>query len=83
MAPPEVQAIEMVLKTCRSAGRIEPHELDKIAAATLAYYEQRAEDFRAGTRDHDVSQNISALLRAYRCRVAFSEDQHAKKSVTV
>ncbi|MFL6603462.1 MAG: class I SAM-dependent methyltransferase [Steroidobacteraceae bacterium] len=43
--------------------RLEPHELDKIATATLAYYEERAEDFRAGTRDHDVSQNIDALLR--------------------
>ena len=43
--------------------RLEPHQLDKVATATLAYYEQRAEDFRAGTRDHDVSQNIAALLR--------------------
>jgi SAM-dependent methyltransferase len=43
--------------------RLEPHELDKIATATLSYYEQRAEDFRAGTRDHDVSQNIAALMR--------------------
>jgi len=24
---------------------------------------ERAEEFRAGTRDHDVSQNIAALLR--------------------
>jgi SAM-dependent methyltransferase len=36
---------------------------DKIAALTLEYYEQRAEEFRSGTRDHDVSQNIAALLR--------------------
>jgi SAM-dependent methyltransferase len=43
--------------------RLEAHELDKIATATLAYYEERAEDFRAGTRDHDVSQNIATLLR--------------------
>jgi SAM-dependent methyltransferase len=43
--------------------RLEPQELDKISTATLAYYEERAEDFRAGTRDHDVSQNIAALLR--------------------
>ncbi len=35
----------------------------KIAADTLEYYNQRAEDFRAGTRDHDVSQNIAALLQ--------------------
>src|SRR5260370_1666006 len=40
-----------------------PHELDKIATATLAHYEQHADEFRAGTRDHDVSQNISSLLR--------------------
>jgi len=36
---------------------------DQISALTLAHYEQRAEAFRAGTRDHDVSQNIDALLR--------------------
>jgi SAM-dependent methyltransferase len=35
----------------------------RITARTLAYYEGRAEAFRAGTRDHDVSQNIAALLR--------------------
>jgi hypothetical protein len=30
---------------------------------TLAHYDQRAEEFRASTRSHDVSQNIAALLR--------------------
>jgi SAM-dependent methyltransferase len=34
-----------------------------VSARTLAHYEQRAEDFRDATRDHDVSQNIGALLR--------------------
>jgi hypothetical protein len=29
---------------------------------TLAHYEQYVEEFRAGTRDHDVSQNIAWLL---------------------
>jgi SAM-dependent methyltransferase len=38
-------------------------DLRRIAAATLDHYEQRAEQFRAGTQDHDVSQNIAALLR--------------------
>jgi SAM-dependent methyltransferase len=42
---------------------LEPHDARRIAARTLAYYEQYAEEFRAGTRDHDVSQNIAALLR--------------------
>ena len=37
-------------------------DLDDIAARTLDHYDQRAEDFWKGTRDHDVSQNIAALL---------------------
>lgn len=34
-----------------------------IAALTLDDYRANAEAFREGTRDHDVSQNIDALLR--------------------
>jgi hypothetical protein len=41
----------------------EPQDVQEITARTLAYYEDRAEEFRAGTRDNDVSQNITALLR--------------------
>jgi SAM-dependent methyltransferase len=41
----------------------EEPDLEQIAALTLAHYNQRAEDFRAGTRDHDVRQNLDALLR--------------------
>ena len=29
---------------------------------TLAHYEQHADEFRGGTGDHDVSQNIAWLL---------------------
>lgn len=36
---------------------------DPISAATLAHYEGRAANFWEGTRGHDVSQNIDALLR--------------------
>ena len=35
-----------------------------ITRRTLADYTRRAESFRQGTRDHDVSQNIDALLSA-------------------
>lgn len=38
-------------------------DLQRISEATLEHYEQRAEDFWRGTREHDVSQNIAALLR--------------------
>jgi SAM-dependent methyltransferase len=41
----------------------EPSDLKTIASVTLEHYERRAQDFSAGTRDHDVSQNIAALLR--------------------
>ena len=41
----------------------EPSDLKTITSVTLEHYETRAQDFRAGTRDHDVSQNIAALLR--------------------
>jgi SAM-dependent methyltransferase len=37
-------------------------ELHRIAACTLAHYDQRAQAYWEGTRDHDVSQNIDALL---------------------
>lgn len=42
---------------------LEPHDLDAISAITLDDYQRNAEGFREGTRDHDVSQNIEALLR--------------------
>ncbi len=39
-------------------------ELGKISAGTLADYDRQAHAFWAGTRDHDVTQNIAALLDA-------------------
>jgi SAM-dependent methyltransferase len=42
---------------------LDPEELLQISAITLADYNATAERFRDGTRDHDVSQNIEALLR--------------------
>ena len=39
-------------------------DLDRIAAQTLAHYNRNADSFFAGTIDHDVSQNINALLGA-------------------
>ncbi|MDO8249434.1 MAG: class I SAM-dependent methyltransferase [Rhodoferax sp.] len=37
--------------------------LAESAQRTLAYYDQHAEDFFVGTRDHDVSQNMAAFLQ--------------------
>ena len=37
---------------------------DDISRSTLQHYNEHAEDFFAGTIDHDVSQNIDALLGA-------------------
>jgi SAM-dependent methyltransferase len=43
--------------------KLEPDDLREIAARTLSHYDRQAEEFRDGTRDHDVSQNVAALLR--------------------
>lgn len=47
-------------------------ELHRIAAGTLAHYEQRAAEFRDGTLGHDVSQNIAALLRHIKAEPPFT-----------
>jgi SAM-dependent methyltransferase len=41
-----------------------PEDLAKISSVTLEHYNQSADGFWAGTHDHDVSQNIAALLDA-------------------
>src|SRR5260221_6184812 len=41
---------------------LDRRELDDISARTLDHYNRSAEDFWKGTRGHDVSRNISALL---------------------
>ncbi|WP_228895375.1 class I SAM-dependent methyltransferase [Pseudoduganella aquatica] len=40
--------------------------ITRITQATLRHYEHSAQQFFEGTRDHDVSQNVSALLGAIR-----------------
>ncbi len=44
--------------------KLDPQDLEKIAHLTLEDYDQRAEEFWQGTRDHDVGQNIAALLQS-------------------
>jgi SAM-dependent methyltransferase len=47
-------------------------DLDATSRRTLEHYAQRAESFREGTRDHDVSQNIDALLAAIEAAPPFT-----------
>lgn len=42
--------------------RLSAEQLAQISALTVRHYQDCAEDFREGTREHDVSQNIAALL---------------------
>ena len=46
--------------------------MDEVSRRTLAHYDQRAEEFWLGTRDHDVRQNIDALLGAIDARPPFT-----------
>ena len=49
-----------------------PEALPDTSAATLEHYNRSAESFWEGTRDHDVSQNIAALLRHIQGQPPFS-----------
>ncbi|MDH4607897.1 class I SAM-dependent methyltransferase [Pseudomonas sp. BN102] len=51
---------------------LRPEDLASITATTLDDYNRNAEGFREGTRDHDVSQNIQALLRHIRGSAPFT-----------
>jgi SAM-dependent methyltransferase len=43
--------------------QLTPEDLQQITGRTLAHYDERARDFWEGTRDHDVRQNVEALLQ--------------------
>jgi hypothetical protein len=43
--------------------KLNSQDLNKIADVTLDFYNRHAQDFWEGTRDHDVSQNITAILQ--------------------
>jgi len=47
-------------------------ELQRAMAATLAHYDGSPDSFWHGTRDHDVSQNIAALLDAMEGEAPFA-----------
>ncbi len=40
-------------------------DLVEIEKLNIAHYDENAESFRIGTKDHDVSQNIAALIDAF------------------
>ena len=47
-------------------GAMSAGSRDDISSLTIGHYDLNAESFFEGTRDHDVSQNIAALLAAIR-----------------
>ncbi len=44
-------------------AKLEPRALREATERTLEHYQANAETFRSRTRDHDVRQNLEALLR--------------------
>jgi SAM-dependent methyltransferase len=51
---------------------LQPDDLAQITATTLAHYDRNAQEFRERTWDHDVQQNIDALLRHISAAPPFS-----------
>ncbi|WP_295762684.1 bifunctional 2-polyprenyl-6-hydroxyphenol methylase/3-demethylubiquinol 3-O-methyltransferase UbiG [Undibacterium sp.] len=52
--------------------KLNEQELSQLSERTLAHYDQNAEDFFIGTREHDVRQNITALLEQIQSAAPFS-----------
>ena len=52
--------------------KLDLQDLATIADLTLEHYNRHAEAFWEGTRDHDVSQNIEALLRHIEGEASFA-----------
>ncbi len=53
------------------SSRLNTEELAQTSVVTLRHYNEHAESFWQGTRDHDVSQNRDALLAQLRGNPAF------------
>lgn len=51
--------------------KLDPAALRQVVDRTLDHYHTRAQAFWEGTRDHDVEQNIEALLRHIQSRPPF------------
>ena len=51
--------------------QLPPDELIRTSTITLAHYNEHADSFWHGTRDHDVSQNRDALLNSLHGRAPF------------
>jgi SAM-dependent methyltransferase len=52
--------------------KLNAQDLEEICRRVLEHYTQHAEDFWQGTKDHDVSQNIEALLKYVEGKPPFS-----------
>ncbi len=48
----------------RPSNALDEAQLRRISEMTIGHYDRTAEDYRDGTRNHDVSQNYAALLAA-------------------
>jgi len=55
----------------KSNAQLNAEDLKKAVDVTLGHYNQNAEAFWNGTRDHDVSQNVEAFLAAIKGQPPF------------
>jgi SAM-dependent methyltransferase len=52
--------------------KLNPQDLEKVTDLTLEHYNQRAEEFWKGTHNHNVSQNIAAMLKYIEGKAPFT-----------
>ena len=56
----------------RPPGHYDDAALREIAGVTIGHYDRMADDYRAGTQNHDVSQNRAALIDAIEGEAPYS-----------
>lgn len=61
-----------IASTITCVMKLIPLDIKDISAKTLHHYNQKAEDFFTGTVDHDVEQNITALLQHIKGNLPFT-----------
>lgn len=60
------------MTTAKPLAALTDEELARVSSDTLGHYESSAEAFRQGTMDHDVSQNVAALVAHLRADPPFA-----------
>ena len=65
-------AVRLTRNSDKLSSALDKAQLRHISDMTIGHYDRAAEDYRAGTRNHDVSQNHAAFLDAIEAEAPYA-----------